>query len=70
MTIWRMSISCWIQKATNTHGYKYTFILYRVAIKETVTFNVTQYPNRHRSGHTICVVAQRRDENVFPGIVS
>ena len=39
--------------------------MYRVTIKEIDTFNVMQYQNRHRSGHTICVVAQREDENFF-----
>ena len=47
----------------------FSLFKYRVTIKETDSFNVKQYPNRHRSGHTICVVAQRKDENVFPGIL-
>ena len=38
---------------------------YRVTIKEIGTFNVTQYQNPYRSGHTIHVVAQRNDEKFF-----
>jgi hypothetical protein len=29
-----------------------------------------RYQNRQRSGHSICVVAYRKDENLFPGILS
>jgi hypothetical protein len=44
--------------------------LYRVTIKEIDTFYVMQYPNRYRSGHTICIVAWRKDEFFFQGILS
>ena len=43
---------------------------YRVTIKETDTFNFTQYQNLYRSEHTIFVVAHRKDEHFFPGILS
>ena len=38
---------------------------YSVTIKEIDTFSIMQYQNRQRSGHTICVVAQRIDEIFF-----
>jgi hypothetical protein len=43
---------------------------YKVTIKEIDTFNGTQYQNPLRSGHTICIVGWRKDENFFPGILS
>jgi len=49
---------------------KNIYWIYRVTIKEIDTFNVMWYQNRHRSGHTICVVEQRKDEKFFPGILS
>ena len=38
-------------------------VQYRVTIKEIDIINVIQYTNRQRSGYTICVVVQRKDEN-------